>query len=131
MPTYSFTCESCGRTQEVFRSVAERNSPLLCGCNKTMTRDFACTQEEELLAAKPGLGARRIGLRTYPRKSDAMGVHPSQVKEAQDYMKSVGVPTEFTKDGRPVLRTKGHEKAHAEARGFFQRNGGYSCPQRK
>lgn len=95
---------------------------------------MACDECGELMrrdVAAEVAGVRSCCSKTYPMESDAMGVHPDQVAEATAHMASVGVPTEFTKTGAAVLTSKGHRKAHAEARGFFDRNGGYSDPQRK
>jgi len=58
----------------------------------------------------------------YPIKSVALAVHSSQVKEAQDDSVKRGVPTEFTKGGRPILRDAAHRKAYLRAYGYHDRN---------
>jgi len=67
----------------------------------------------------------------YPISSESMAVHPSQIKDMAEKAEAAGVPTNFTKDGCPVLRSKGHRRKFAETFGYFDRNGGYSDPQRR
>lgn len=38
MPLYALQCEQCGHQQDIYRSVAERNSDLPECCDKTMQR---------------------------------------------------------------------------------------------
>jgi hypothetical protein len=35
------------------------------------------------------------------------------------------VPTEFLPDGRPIMRSRAHQKAYLKAYGFKNRDGGY------
>lgn len=67
----------------------------------------------------------------WPMKSDALGVHPSQVNEARKESVRLGVPTDFTPDGRAILKDRKHRKKYAEAKGYYDRNGGYGDPQKK
>lgn len=63
-----------------------------------------------------------------PIVSDALAVHPRQVKEATEHATKLGVPTDFQPDGRPVLRTRAHRAAYLRAYGFFDRDAGYGDP---
>jgi hypothetical protein len=63
--------------------------------------------------------------------SDAAGVAPSQVKEATDHSRKIGIPTEFTPDGQAIFTSRSHRKRYLEAVGLFDRNGGYGDPQRQ
>ncbi len=74
---------------------------------------------------------RTYGVTKWPIHSSAMGVNPSQRQQLQDYLANQGVNCEVDREGRPVLTCPSHRKAVAEARGFFDRNGGYSDPQRR
>lgn len=74
---------------------------------------------------------RHAGADLYPLFSDAMGVHPAQIPEMRRLARQRGVPTEFTKDGRAVLTSRGHRKDFGEAFGFFDKDGGYGDPQRR
>lgn len=38
MPLYTYQCEKCERTQDEFRSIADRNAPLSCTCNGSMKK---------------------------------------------------------------------------------------------
>ena len=67
----------------------------------------------------------------WPILSDAVGVGHDQVDEARAESVRLGVPTDFTADGRAILRTPRHRKEYCEALGFFDRDGGYSDPQRR
>jgi hypothetical protein len=60
-----------------------------------------------------------------PIISDALAVHPRQVKEAIADARAKGVPTEFLPDGRPVLSSRSHRKRYLKAYGFHDRSGGY------
>ena len=61
-----------------------------------------------------------------------MGVHPSQVTEARSADERLGVPINYDKKtGEAIYESATQRKKHCEAHGFFDRNGGYSDPQRK
>jgi hypothetical protein len=62
---------------------------------------------------------------TSPHASEALAVHPGQVQEAVESAKRMGVPTEFLPDGRPIMRSRAHQKAYLKAYGFKNRDGGY------
>ncbi len=57
--------------------------------------------------------------------SDALAVHPRRVAEATRDAIKRGVPTEFLPDGRPVMRSRAHQKAYLRAYGFRNNDGGY------
>lgn len=60
----------------------------------------------------------------WPIASDAMGIHPSQIEEARAFNRSRGVPTtDYTSDGRPILRSSGHRKAYMRAWKYFDKSG--------
>lgn len=63
--------------------------------------------------------------RGYPRISTAMGVHPSQRSEVNEYCRKNNVPTEHTASGDPILTSRKHEKEYMRARGFCHWNAGY------
>jgi hypothetical protein len=74
-----------------------------------------------------GSGAALFGWK--PLVSDALAVHPRQVQEAIADAAKKGVPTEFQKDGRPILRSREHRKAYMKAYGFFDKAAGYGDAQ--
>lgn len=66
---------------------------------------------------------------TYPMKSDAAGIHPSQIPEAREHFAKMGIKVDYTRDGRAIFESPGHRKQVCEAMGLYDRNGGYSDPQ--
>ena len=66
-------------------------------------------------------GVGRAPCGTWPRTSQAMGVADSQVPEMMEYDRKHGVPTDYTKDGDPILTSKGHEKSYMKLHGFEHR----------
>lgn len=68
--------------------------------------------------------ARRVG-NGYPRLSHSMGVHRKQREEAASQDAKLGVPTEYSADGRPEFRTRGHQKAWLKAHGLVNQDGCY------
>lgn len=71
-------------------------------------------------------GKRYCTAGNYPRTSDAMGVNPARIKDAQKLLAEHGVHTEYTSTGEPILRDKKHEREHMKALGYYHRNAGYS-----
>lgn len=76
-----------------------------------------------------GRAPGRALLARWPIHSESMGVHPSQREDLRKHLEECGVPTEVDADGCPILTGPEHRKRVAEARGFYDRNGGYSDPQ--
>lgn len=74
-------------------------------------------------------GSSLVGFK--PIHSDSLGVHPRQVKKAQESAASKGVPTEFDKKGRPIFTSRLHRKRYCQAYGFFDRDAGYGDAQRQ
>lgn len=58
--------------------------------------------------------------------SDALAVHPKDVKKAEAEARAAGVPTEFEPVyGRPQFVSREHRKRYNHAFKYFDRNGGY------
>lgn len=93
----------------------------------TITMDDGEQVHRNISAEQSG---RRHMPGNWPMKSDAMGCHPSQVKEYQQKLAEKGLQADFTKDGRIILNSPKHRKAIGEAMKFYDKNGGYSDPQR-
>ena len=60
-----------------------------------------------------------------PLVSDALAVHPRQVKEAREDAARKGLTVEFLKDGRPVFNSRQQRRAYMDAYGFYDRQAGY------
>lgn len=116
MPTYTFR-DGDGNRVEVFMPVSEYER---CVVDGVLVRDGK-RLERDMVADVPG-GTPSGG---WPMMSDAMGVHPSQIREAQEHAAARGVHTEYAPDGRAILRDRNHRKAHMRAMGFRDNDGGY------
>lgn len=65
----------------------------------------------------------------YPMESDAMGVHPAQIKEHMEHLRKMGCgQVDHTPEGAVILRDKAQRRQVAHALGLFDRNAGYSDP---
>ncbi len=67
----------------------------------------------------------------WPMRSDALSVHPKQVKIAAARARALGVPTEFHPSGDPIFTSRGHRAAYMKhvERGVYDRDGGYGDAQ--
>lgn len=92
---------------------------LLDGCEVTKA-----TFDKQFPDQPIGDGSGLLGL-IRPHPSDALAVHPAQVAEATLNAKIKGVPTEFLPDGRPLMRSRAHQKEYIRAYGFFNKDGGF------
>lgn len=61
---------------------------------------------------------RTTGDGIWPARSESMAIEPEQIKEAMDRDRRCGVPTDYTKDGRPILRSEKHRRDYIRLRGF-------------
>jgi hypothetical protein len=62
----------------------------------------------------------------YPYASETMGVDPELVGECREIDRKHGVPTDYTKDGRPIMESRSHFLRYMRAHGFYERNGNTS-----
>lgn len=123
MPTYCYRRDDTGEIEEVDMSFAshqrrQKKGRLKLADGVMGTRDFRAEHTR----------TDGTGDRAYPILSDAMGVHPDQVGVAREHAKRHDVQTDFTRDGRPVLRDRKHRKRYAELIGMFDRNAGHGDP---
>jgi len=120
MPQYSYKCLSCEKTKNVFKPMSEFRSKETCECGKAMERDFFA--EHNGFPHHPG---------NWPIHSEAMAVHPDQIKDAMARDAKCGIPTEYDKHGRPIWTSQRHKKLYCESYGYFDKNGGYGDPQKR
>jgi hypothetical protein len=66
----------------------------------------------------------------WPLVAEFAGVHPSQVARLREHEAKHGVTTEYTKGGDPIWTGPEHRRKYCEVHGLYDRNGGYSDPQR-
>ena len=69
---------------------------------------------------------RRSGNSGWPMRSDALAVWPSQVREAEEHSRKIGVPTQFdSRTGQCILTDRGHRARYMKANGVRDKDGGY------
>lgn len=117
MPVYCYSTEA-GDTVELFYPMGE--------APRTIRRDGA-TFYRDIVAEHSGF---RSTPGNWPLRSDAAGVHPSQVRDAENQAKALGVPTRFDREGSAIFESQQHRKAYCEAVGLYDKDGGYGDPQR-
>lgn len=61
----------------------------------------------------------------WPLLSEAMAVHPKQVKEAQARAKRHGINVVYQKDGRVLIPDRAERKRLLKLEGFHDKQGGY------
>lgn len=80
-------------------------------------------------AEKRGGGMGVPGTRSksaWPFESDAMGVHPAQVAEAEAYAARCGCPTHYNPvTGNPEVQNPEHRNALMKINGLADRDAGY------
>lgn len=65
----------------------------------------------------------------YPMVCAAAGVHPAQIKEHMEHLRSAGCgQVNHTKDGDLIFEDKRQRKKVLETLGMFDRNGSYDDP---
>ena len=72
MPIYIFKCESCGATDEVVKSVNDRNYQI-CSCGKMMIRDFSNQNVAMVSDIKPSY-------------NESLGMHISSRQDLREKM---------------------------------------------
>lgn len=120
MPRYSYVTKS-GDRFELVMTIAEmqrRQKPdgsitaVVNGRRLRGTRDYGGDLSTVGTPAKSG----------WPLHSEAAGVWPGQVKEAEAHAASVGVPTKFDGQGRAVFTDPAHRRRFLKAHGLHDRS---------
>jgi len=122
MPTYEYIADD-GEVVELVMSI---------GVMQTREDDKGCITLDDGRKARRKYSVSREDTRggksTWPMYSDAAGVGPTQIDEARRESLKMGIPTDFTPDGRAIFTSRLHRKMYCEAVGLYDRNGGYSDP---
>jgi putative FmdB family regulatory protein len=103
MPLYPFKCESCGRTQEEVRRIADRNESCVCTCGNAMQRTF---EVGNIDAANKEYGNTRY--------SDSLAVSIDQIEEHKRKFPDIRIDAE----GRPGFDTVQQHDNYLKACGF-------------
>jgi hypothetical protein len=122
MPTYCYVNKETGEKRHFIWTISEMEGKQNQNYEHTdphgvvWTRDFA--------AEHAGMSSNSSN---WPMKSDSCGVHPSDTAKASEASVKMGVPTRFdNKTGQAIFESRGHRAKYLKARGFHDRNGGYS-----
>ncbi len=121
MPTYIYVNKNTGEKIERIWTVHEmmKEEGNLDGVSvdgKFFHRDYASEHGQVL----------ENGCSAWPMKSDAAGVHPSQVKEFSQKSEKMGVPTQFDgKTGQAIFTSRAHRAKYMKSVGIHDRSGGY------
>jgi len=125
--TCIYKCSGCGEmfSESIDNSEEPIPSVFVCECGKSASlKKWKYTESEnENYSGRTSIG--------WPLHSDAMGVHPSQAKQAYEESVKIGVPTSFDKLGRAIFESRSHRKKYCERMGYYDKNAGYSDPQPK
>ncbi|MEE8466611.1 MAG: hypothetical protein V3S68_09055 [Dehalococcoidia bacterium] len=114
MPVYCYTTKQGFTYERVFP---------MGKAPKTVSTEYG-TAERDIRAEHSGVKHRPGS--GWPMESDALGVSPTQVAEAEAEARSLGVPTEYNKQtGCAKLRTRGHRTKLMNVLGYVDRNAGY------
>jgi hypothetical protein len=101
MPTYDYVCAACGHRETHITRIADRD---------TMFFHMECKVEPGIIMPRDVVGSmpRETTEQEYdqPIYSDALGVHPSQIPDAQKKFPH----HEFLGDGRMVIRSHTQRK---------------------
>ena len=118
MPIYSYTSDD-GRTVEIMMSLPEKEARE--DENKCIEIDGTLFKRD--IAADLRAGGVHSGEGGWPMYSEAAACHPSQVDEYAKTARDRGVPTEYTRDGRPKFENYNHRKRYLKAFGLKDLNG--------
>ena len=104
MPTYAYRCTACGTESEDFALIKDRKGVLPCPkCGKGSPRYF---------------GNHQVGLKDNPRKSVAMGVHPSQIEAATKKWPG----SRYDSSGALLIANRTEKKLRMKQRGWMEYN---------
>lgn len=124
MPIYEFKTDD-GDVVEVFMSYAEHDKRVK---NEVITLDDGRNAKTFW---NPHSNISTVPA-NYPMVSTAAGVHPGQIQEHMEYLRSKGCgQVDHTKDGDMIFQDKAQRKRVLETLGLYDRNGGYSDPSPK
>lgn len=112
MPVYTFKCLVCGRSHDELRTIANRDLPSPCPFPRC---DGAC-ERDVVESMRVNSTDQEYGT---PLLSEALGVHPGQIKEAQKRFPH----HEFHPDGRMIIRSHASRNRIMRELGFVDRDG--------
>lgn len=107
MPIYTFTCDSCGVSEEVVCAMSQidKLKKVHFACGGAMRRDYRADRAQ-------------AGVNKYakPIVSDSLAIHPAQVEEHRRLFPDI----EIKADGRPVFTEYRSHEAYLEKCGVVK-----------
>jgi len=102
IPLYDYYCEDCDNVTTEFETGSKRRKTLPCEkCGKEIPRFY---------------GNHVVGHKDSPRISRAMGVHPSQIKEAMKAFPG----SRYDREGNLLIRNRTEKKLRMKQRGYAE-----------
>lgn len=102
MPTYGYKCVECGTESEDFALISNRKETVPClKCGKESPRHF---------------GSSQVGHKDNPRRSLAMGVHPSQIQAAMKKWPG----SQYDSSGALLIANRAEKKLRMRQRGYTE-----------
>lgn len=126
MPIFCFTHPKRGTIEHYFPI---GTNPLLVKRDGVVyTRDMnaeagTMTVSGKAMRIKTGKKVQRRPGSTYPRKSDALGVNPDQIDEAEAADRKHGLNSTYDREtGELIIPDKGFERAYMKHHGFIDKS---------
>ena len=118
MPVYVFQLRKSNRIIERVLTVKQ-----LTSC---MRSDGGYTLPEGVADQNYSLKINSHMPQCWPLKSDAAGVHPKQVKAAEEDARRAGINLNFDhKTGQAIFESRGQRSAYLKHRKMYDHDGGY------
>jgi len=116
MPTYCYKCPDCGNVFDNVSEYEHREEPRICDdCGGLAPYDFAETAK--------GVGTKAKGW-ARGHRSLAMGVHPSQAKKEEAYLRKATGFSDICVDPDGAVRTFSQKQKVAAAAAISTKDGG-------
>lgn len=127
MPFYIYTNQK-GMTVERQFPIGQAPASICIDRQGVFKRDSFAEMKTQVRRVKDGDPVREK--RDGKIRSNAMGVHPSQIGQARSDAARKRLKVDFEPDGTAVFNTRKQRNAYAEAHGLYDLNGGYGDAQR-
>lgn len=133
MPIYVFQHRETGEVIEQFLTFSQHERRVRKGVIKIKGEVYEAVVTGGIMSRMSSKERGRSGPgSTYPMKSAATGVEVHQIPEAMAHDRENGLKVDYDpKTGDAIYTSRGQRKKHVESLGMYDRNGGYSDPQRK
>lgn len=103
MPIYEYRCKACGNVMEEFLTISQMTQTIPCDkCGKEAGKTFSNAVNSQMVDR--------------PRKSVAMGVHPSQIPEAMRRFPG----SRYDKNGHLLIANRAEKKLRMKQRGYCE-----------